>query len=302
MATPFDATTKELVRLRPEDWLVLLGLPPAPCKVIDGDLATVSTEADRLIRVQAELPYLVHIEFQAGHDGHAVPGRLLRYNVLALVQTSLPVVSFVILLGSKADSPSLTGRLIQQHPNGTPYLTFEYGILRLWQIPVSVLLRGGLSTLPLALLCDLSESSPEAVVSQLEERIETEAKQENQRKLWASTYLLAGIRFKPEIAGKLLEKAVAQMKESMTYQHILAEGRQEGIAQGLAEGKAQGITQGITQGIVQGERELLLLLGTNHLGALPEELRPRLDEAAEPQLRAWALRLLTSTTWEELFS
>ena len=36
-------------------------------------------------------------------------------------------------------------------------------------------------------------------------------KQESRRKLWASTYLLAGIRFKPEIAGKLLEKAVAQM-------------------------------------------------------------------------------------------
>ena len=76
------------------------------------------------------------------------------------------------------------------------------------------------------------------------------------------------------------------MKESMTDQHILAEGRQEGI----------------TQGKVQGERELLLLLGTNRLGALPEELRPRLEEAEEPQLRTWALRLLTATTWEELFS
>ena len=161
MATPFDATTKELVRFRPQDWLQLLGLPPAPCQLVDADLATVSTEADRLIRVQGDTPYLVHIEFQAGHDGNSVPGRLLRYNVLALVQTSLPVVSFVILLGPKADSPMLTGRLVQQHPNGSPYLTFEYGVLRLWQLPVAVLLRGGLSTLPLALLCDFSESSPE---------------------------------------------------------------------------------------------------------------------------------------------
>lgn len=55
MATPFDATTKELVRLHPEDWLVLLGLPAAPCKVIDADLATVSTEADRLIRVPRQI-------------------------------------------------------------------------------------------------------------------------------------------------------------------------------------------------------------------------------------------------------
>ena len=131
--------------------------------------------------------------------------------------------------------------LEQRRPNGTLYLSFEYGILRLWQIPVVALLRGGLSTLPLALLCDLSPLSPEQVVSRLEERIETEGRQENRRKLWASTYLLAGIRFKPEIAGKLLEKAVAQMKESMTYQKILADGRQEGIAQGLAEGLAEGL-------------------------------------------------------------
>lgn len=43
MGTPFDATTKELVRLHPEDWLTLLGLPPASCELVDADLATVST-------------------------------------------------------------------------------------------------------------------------------------------------------------------------------------------------------------------------------------------------------------------
>jgi predicted transposase YdaD len=298
MATPFDATTKELVRLHPEDWLELLGLPPASCELMDADLATVSTEADRLIRVLTQEPYLVHIEFQAGHDGHKVPGRMLRYNVLAGEQTEHIVLSYVILLRPEADSPALTGSVVRRRPNGSSYLHFEYEILRLWQVPVSHVLRGGVSTLPLALLCDLSETSPERVVESLEARIETEAVIENRRKLWASTYLLAGIRYAPEIAGKLLEKAVAQMKESMTYQKILADGRQEGIAQGIAEGRSLGIAQGVAQG----ERELLLLLGTDRFGPPDASLHEVLEKAQEPQLRAWARRLFHATSWAELLT
>jgi predicted transposase YdaD len=298
MATPFDATTKELVRFAPEDWLTLLGLPPDPCELIDADLATVSTEADRLIQIKTQSPYLVHIEFQAGHDGHRVPGRMLRYNVLAGEQTDLSVLSYVILLRPEADSPALTGFVERIRPNGTRYLAFEYDVIRLWQLPVASVLAGGLATLPLALLCDLSATSPEQVVKGMEARIEKEAKRESRRKLWASTYLLAGVRYAPEIAGKLLEKAVAQMKESMTYQKILADGRQEGIEQGIAEG----IEQGITQGVAQGEREILLLLGTDRFGSPPEEVKSVIEQAPEAQLRAWALRLLRAASWTELLA
>jgi hypothetical protein len=199
---------------------------------VDADLATVSTEADRLIRVNSAKPYLVHIEFQAGHDGHAVPGRMLRYNVLSGEQTGLTVLSYVILLRPEADSPALTGNVERLRPNGTRYLAFEFGVIRLWKLPVAQVLRGGLATLPLALLCDLSATTPENVVTNLETRIEAEVELEERRKLWTSTYLLAGVRYAPEIAGKLLEKAVAQMKESMTYQKILADGREEGKVDG----------------------------------------------------------------------
>ncbi|MBB6052842.1 hypothetical protein [Armatimonas rosea] len=344
MATPFDATTKELVRLHPEDWLELLGLPPASCELVDADLATVSTEADRLIRVLTQEPYLVHIEFQAGHDGHRVPGRMLRYNVLAAEQTEHVVLSYVILLRPEADSPTLTGSVVRLRPSGRQYLYFEYEVLRLWQVPVSHILSGGVSTLPLALLCDLSETSPERVVESLEARIQSEVVIENRRKLWASTYLLAGIRYAPEIAGKLLlilrecckltrrhylsekqsshlggcqwtvydipkrsiEKAVAQMKESMTYQKILADGRQEGIAEGraigLAQGMAQGVAQGMAQGVAQGERELLLLLGTDRFGPPDASFNEALEKAQEPQLRAWARRLFHAQSWSDLLT
>jgi predicted transposase YdaD len=284
MPTPFDATTKELVRFQPEDWLALLGLPPEPCELVDADLATVSTEADRLIRVNSAKPYLVHIEFQAGHDGHAVPGRMLRYNVLAGEQTGLSVLSYVILLKPEADSPALTGNVERLRPNGTRYLAFEFGVIRLWKLPVAQVLRGGLATLPLALLCDLSATTPENVVTNLETRIEAEAEQEERRKLWTSTYLLAGVRYAPEIAGKLLEKAVAQMKESMTYQKILADGREEG----KAEGK------------VDGERLLFLKVSRPRLGEPDAKTLAVINAASSETIELWADNLNRVESWSEL--
>jgi predicted transposase YdaD len=294
MATPFDATTKELVRFQPADWLALLGLPREPCELIDADLATVSTEADRLIQVHSSRPYLVHIEFQAGHDGYAVPGRMLRYNVLASEQTALPTLSYVILLRPEADSPALSGLVERGRISAKPYLTFTYNVVRLWQLPVATILRGGLATLPLALLCDLSGTTPEDVVQSLEGQIGRDAALEDRRKLWASTYLLAGVRYAPEIAGKLLERAVAQMKESSTYQKILADGRQEGISQGIAEG--------LSQGIAEGERELFLRMARKHLGEPDTTTLSLVQSASKETIEVWADQLLTSSTWQELIA
>lgn len=280
MPTPFDATTKELVRFQPEDWLALLGLPPAPCELVDADLATVSTEADRLIQVNSAQPYLVHIEFQAGHDGHAVPGRMLRYNVLAGEQTGLSVLSFVILLRPEADSPALTGIVERFGPEGSRYHWFKFEVIRLWKLPVVTVLRGGLATLPLALLCDLSGTTAESVVTSLEARLETEAAVESKRKLWASTYLLAGVRYAPQIAGKLLEKAVAQMKESMTYQKILADGRAEGIT--------------------TGERTLFLKFARRRLGEPDEARLAVVQEATTDQIELWMEGVLKVESWAEL--
>jgi predicted transposase YdaD len=300
MATPFDATTKELVRFQPADWLALLGLPPAPCELVDADLATVSTEADRLIQVNAATPYLVHIEFQAGHDGNTVPGRMLRYNVLAGEQTGMPALSYVILLRPEADSPALTGFVERSRPDGSRYLTFEFGVVRLWRLPVVDLLKGGLATLPLALLCDLSVLRAEEVVSRLEARLDHEASLQERRKLWASVYLLAGVRFAPEIAGKLLERAVAQMKESMTYQHILAEGLAEGRALGLAEGRTKGLAEGLAEGQAEGERLLFLKLARRRLGEPGQETLATIQAASPETIELWAERLGEAGTWSEL--
>ncbi len=133
MAKPFDVTTKNLVDARPTDWLTFLNLPGTNAEILDGDLSTVSTEADRVLRVLGgPVPYLLHLEFQASRDD-SLAARTLRYNVLLDVEYKLPVKSVIVLLRPDAESPMLTGTVERTDPtaNGAPYLRFGYDMVRL---------------------------------------------------------------------------------------------------------------------------------------------------------------------------
>jgi hypothetical protein len=84
VSKPFDATAKDLLETHPGSWMEYLHLrSQGPVRVINADLSTVTTEADKVLRVDDEpQPWLVHIELQASRDRRFIP-RLLRYNVLA---------------------------------------------------------------------------------------------------------------------------------------------------------------------------------------------------------------------------
>ena len=105
----FDPTLKALVETVPEDWPVFVGEQKAPTDVIDADIATVSGAADKVLRVRAANPYLLHLEFQAGHDAARLPDSLHVRNGLLHYRHELPVRSVAVVLRPEADSPSLTG-------------------------------------------------------------------------------------------------------------------------------------------------------------------------------------------------
>jgi hypothetical protein len=130
---PYDPTLKALVETEPEAWPALLGRPTGPTAVIDADIATVSGAADKVLRVSAELPYLMHLEFVSGHDVSALPRKLLVRNALLEDRHDLPVRSGVVLLRPEADSPQLSGRYERGFPGEDAYLTFRYQVLRIWQ-------------------------------------------------------------------------------------------------------------------------------------------------------------------------
>src|SRR6202035_3018250 len=126
---PFDPTLKTLVELGPADWTCFAGQPAAPTRIIDADVATVSGAADKVLRVHADPPYLLHLEFVAGHDAAALPRKLHVRNALLDDRHQLPVQSSAVLLRPEADSPRLTGVYERGLPGEEALLTFRYQVV-----------------------------------------------------------------------------------------------------------------------------------------------------------------------------
>src|SRR4051812_4583569 len=125
MAKPFDATLKELVERYPLDWIAQLGLVASGrVDLIDADLSTVTTQADKLIRIDDPKPWLLHIELQASRDP-VIDRRVLRYNVLAHDRHDLPVHSVIVLLRPESDAPNLTGLYTASPPHGRGSVRLE---------------------------------------------------------------------------------------------------------------------------------------------------------------------------------
>src|SRR5271165_3282082 len=96
---------------------------PEEATVTDADIATVSGAADKVLRVSADPPYLLHLEFVAGHDAAVLPRKLLLRNGLLEDRHDLPVRSAAVLLRPEADSPQMIGVYERGFPGEEAYLT-----------------------------------------------------------------------------------------------------------------------------------------------------------------------------------
>lgn len=279
---PFDATTKELVEFAPRDWLKFLNLPGDECEMISADLATVTTEADRLVRVTSPTPYLAHIELQASFDA-GFEKRLLRYNVLADEKYDLPVQSVAVLLRPEAARGSyLTGTLRRRDVQGEVQHWFRYQVVRLWEVPVETVLQGGVALLPLAPIAKVSRRDLPDVVREMDKRIAAETPPQMARYLWTSALILFGLRY-PDALAQEVFKGVDNMEESATYQAI--------IAKGAARGKAEEA------------RRMLLLAGKGRLGAPTKAITKRIDAIVSVErLEALAERIYTVESWNDLLA
>jgi predicted transposase YdaD len=180
-----------------------------------------------LVLLVAEVePWLVHLEFQSSYDP-TLPLRLQRYTILVNYRHRLPVQCMALLLCPDADGPAMTGLLQQKLPDGLIYHEFRYNVVRTWERPADEILAGGLATLPLAPLARVKENELPTVIHVMQERLDREATKNQAETLWTATYILMGLKYSDELIDRLLE-GVQNMKESVTYQKILREGRAEG--------------------------------------------------------------------------
>jgi predicted transposase YdaD len=100
---------------------------------------------------------------------------------------------------------------------------------------------------------------------------------------------------------KELFRGVQAMKESVTYQAIVAEGLAEGRAKGRAEGRAEGRVEGLAKGKIEGMKQALFLQGRKRLGRIDAESKAAIDAIGDlHQLEKLTERLLQVPSWKEL--
>ena len=271
MSKPFDATLKELIRAYPADWLAQLGVPiTEPPEVLSADLSTVTAAADTLIRVGDRV---VHIDVESGPDD-SLARRMLLYNVLAHHHTGLPVHTVAVLLRSKARGANLTDRLAYEG------LTFRFDLVRIWETPADVLLRGGVGLLPLAVLGKPAAglSRQEALPSQIEritDRVEREAKGDRDT-LMAATFILASIHVAPAAAREVINH-VLNMKDLPGYQFLVKESE------------------------IEGARALLLKQGEAKFGKPTDKQEAKLKAIQDSdRLERIAVKMLSAKSWDGL--
>jgi predicted transposase YdaD len=282
-AKEFDPTLKTLVEGSPGDWPVLMGQSAARTRVIDADIATVSGAADKVLHVSATPPYLVHLDFQSGHDSAKLPPLLHVRSTLLHHRHGLLVRSAAVLLRREADSKALTENLELAFPGEAPYDTFHYKVIRVWELSPGQLLRGGLSTMPLAPISAVTEAQLPGIIQQMEKRLQGRRRKDAEE-VWSATFILLGLRYSKEFARRLL-RGVQSMKESTTYQAIFQEGKTEGEAKGA----------------VVEARKFLVRIGGDYFGppdaAVTAALEAITDVERLEELGVLARRV---ASWEEL--
>ena len=83
--------------------------------------------------------------------------------------------------------------------------------------------------LPFAIL--VSDNNKERLLQEISQKIDQIPELNTRKTIAAATYVLAGLVLEESIIKQILRRDI--MRESVTYQAILREGRQEGRKQGL---------------------------------------------------------------------
>jgi predicted transposase YdaD len=119
----------------------------------------------------------------------------------------------------------------------------------------------------------------------MEQRLRQRRARKQATVVWASAYILLGLRYSPALAAQLF-RGVVSMKESSTYQAILEEGRTEGQAQGA----------------IAVARKLLRLRGEEVFGPADGRIIAAIERLNDlTQLEALFQRVRSVESWQELF-
>ncbi len=281
-----DVSMKHAIAEFPQDWAEFVGVRPGTrVRVVDCDVSTIATLADKVIEVLAADPFILHFEPQAYYD-KSLDVRMFEANGRLTKRHDRFVHTCVLLLNRAAWGRANSGRYRSKSPLGGCQVDFEYEVIKVWEIPLQKLLSAGVGLLPLAPVCDVSRDEIPQVVRRMEERFRAEIPRAVEAELWTATCVLLGLRFDRKLAHTLLRGVREIMKESSTYQAIVEEGMELGMELGK----------------VSKCREDIVRIGIKRFGKPTRRIREAISKINDPeQLDRLFDRALDVSNWTELF-
>jgi predicted transposase YdaD len=218
---PFDNTCKYLSETYPDRFVTwLFGTTPESVEVLKTELSIEPIRADFVAHLPEE-QRLLQIEFQVkGETDPPLPLRMLDYWVRLHRSYRLPVTQFLVMLKYSSTAAEVENEFQLE---GTRHL---YHVVRMWEQSPEPFLQDT-ALLPLAVLCAAEDS--EQLLGQVAEEVSKIEEPEQRQVISNCTQLLAGLRFKKDLIRQLFSGGI--MRESVIYQEILEEGREEGKRQ-----------------------------------------------------------------------
>jgi predicted transposase/invertase (TIGR01784 family) len=272
----FDNTCKYLAATYPEDMAAwLLGKSQTLVEVPPQELALEPIRADSLVLLRGA-NLLLHLEFQTQPDGD-MPLRMLDYWLrLRRKFPDTAIRQMVLYLRPTTSAQVFADRFRDENTE------HRYEVVRLWERAPQELM-GRVGTLPLAILAGQGEKT--GLLREVARAIARLPDAKTRGEVATSTYILAGLVMEDNAIEGILRRDV--MRESITYQKILAEGMEKGIHRGWQEGEAQLVWRQLTRrcgNLPVSYQRVLSRLSLAELEDLGEAL---LDWQGPAELEAW---------------
>ena len=238
----------------------LFGEPILLTQVQPQELAVEPIRADSLILLEAE-GLLLHLEFQTKADPQ-IPFRMLDYWVRGKRRFPDKKMRQVVIYLKETSSD-----VVFQNKFKESTTHHEFEVIRLWEQPLANFLEFT-GMLPFAIL--VNDGNKERLLQNIAQKIDKIPDQKTRQTIGSATYVLAGLVLEENIIKQILRRDI--MRESVTYQAILREGRQEGRKEGLVA--------------------IVLRLLTHKFGTLPPKLHTRITRLHIPRLESLAEAIL----------
>jgi predicted transposase/invertase (TIGR01784 family) len=202
-------------------------------QLLDRELSSDPLHADSVILLPADpgrsgAPIL-HLEFQTRPDA-LMAERMLEYWIRLHRRFRRPIQQVVLHLKPTASPLARVEHLTIGRTR------HHFTSLRLWEQDPAPLLADP-ALLPLAVLARPPSKTPEQLLSQVRQRLQTIADPNQRRRTTSGCQLLAGLSFSQDVIQRLL--AMSILEDSSVYQYIVHKGLEQGLERGLEQGRQQ---------------------------------------------------------------